>query len=390
MGRHSRGAADGTPPPAPELPARHPYAPRSAEDTGTWDRSTYRVVDVGLPPDAPVSFPLNGSHPGTQTAGPNRAPARPPEPAQRTALRSVPESSRPPESSRYGPTRADLAGLADLRYGATREPGAPRYGATRADLAEPRAGRRPEAARPAAPEPVRPEPGRPEPGRPEPVRTDFGRAEPVRTDFGRAEPVRGDFGRAEPVRGESVRGDFGRAEPVRGESRLGTLDPDRYTAPAERPAERHGATRADLAESVGATALAPRPDPEPRPDADEITDTGARRARSTFHLAPDTDQPEPYQEEPSLLLQWGIFVAQTLTGAVAGLGVWLGFYRLWSTYPFYAAPSVGAVSILMLVLARTLRRRHGHDLDLMTAIVTIGVATVLTVLPAAFTLQHLA
>ena len=354
MGRHSRGAADGTPPPAPEPPARHPYAPRSVEDTGTWDRSTYRVVDVGLPPDAPVSFPLNGSRPGTQTAGPNRAPARPgPRPDQpapphdpnrtrgrdlngrdlngdpnrtrgrdlnggrdrngtrewdltgsRTALRAVPEADtalRPPDGpSRYGATRADLAGMTELRYGATREPGAPRYGATRADLVDPAPERRPETP-------------------------------------------------------------------------------------------RYGATRADLAESLGATALAPRP--EPRTDPDEVTDTGARRARSTFHLATDTDDDEPdqhYSEEPSLLLQWGIFVAQTLTGAVAGLGVWLGFYRLWSTYPFYAVPAVGGAAIGMLVLARTLRRRHGHDLDLMTAIVTIAVATVLTVLPAAFTLQHLA
>ena len=44
----------------------------------------------------------------------------------------------------------------------------------------------------------------------------------------------------------------------------------------------------------------------------------------------------------------------------------------------------------MLVLARTLRRRHGRDLDLLTAVVTVGIITVLTVLPAAFTLQGLA
>ena len=91
----------------------------------------------------------------------------------------------------------------------------------------------------------------------------------------------------------------------------------------------------------------------------------------------------------SLILQWGIFVAQTLTGAIAGLGVWLGFYRLWSTWPFYAAPAVGVAAIAMLVLARALRRRHGRDLDLLTAVVTAGVSTVLTVLPAAFTLHGL-
>lgn len=356
MGRHSRGAADGPPPPPPEPPARHPYAARSPEDTGTWDRSTYRVVDVGLPPDAPVTFPLGGSRP-TQTAGPNRAPARnqPPEPPRdlngsRAALRSVPEAEtglRPPaEPSRYGATRVDLAGMTELRYGATREPGAPRYGATRVDLADPRL----------TPDPTR------------------ALAE-SRTG---TEPARG--------RTESRTG----TEPGLAESRYGAQD--RYRAPEPRSTERHGATRADLAESVGATALAPRP--EPRTDPDEVTDTGARRARSTFHLAPETqdgtDEAHDYDDEPSLLLQWGIFVAQTLTGAVAGLGVWLAFYRLWSTYPFYAAPSVGAATIVMLVLARILRRRHGHDLDLMTAIVTIGVATVLTVLPAAFTLQSLA
>ena len=74
MGRHSRGAADSSPPPPPEPPTKHPYAPRSAEDTGVWDHSTYRVVDVGLPADAPAAFPLGGSR--TQASGPNRAPAR--------------------------------------------------------------------------------------------------------------------------------------------------------------------------------------------------------------------------------------------------------------------------------------------------------------------------
>jgi hypothetical protein len=51
---------------------------------------------------------------------------------------------------------------------------------------------------------------------------------------------------------------------------------------------------------------------------------------------------------------------------------------------------VGAALIGMLVVARTLRRRYGQELDLLTAVVTIGVGTVLTVLPAAFTLQGLA
>jgi hypothetical protein len=193
--------------------------------------------------------------------------------------------------------------------------------------------------------------------------------------------------------------------PVRadvGEARFGATRADlAEPRPARRPepAEpRLGATRAELAESVGSTALAPRPAPDP----DEVTDTGARRARSAFRLATEADETaeetadeaaEPdehgYEREPALILQWGIFVAQTLTGAIAGLGVWLGFYRLWSTWPFYAVPAVGVAAIGMLVLARALRRRHGHDLDLLTAVVTVGIATVLTVLPAAFTVQGL-
>ncbi|MFL6127631.1 MAG: hypothetical protein ACJ73E_01015 [Mycobacteriales bacterium] len=147
---------------------------------------------------------------------------------------------------------------------------------------------------------------------------------------------------------------------------------------------RAGATRADPArpDTAGATALQPR-----LPDPDEVTDTGARRTRNTFHVA---DDPDAYAEEPSLLLMWGIFLAQTLIGGAVGLGIWLGFYRLWSTWPFYAAPAVGVALTGMLVVARMLRRRYGHDLDLLTAIVTVGVGTVLTVLPAAFTLQSLA
>ena len=53
-------------------------------------------------------------------------------------------------------------------------------------------------------------------------------------------------------------------------------------------------------------------------------------------------------------------------------------------------PAVGVAAVAMLVLARALRRRHGRDLDLLTAVVTAGIITVLTVLPAAFTLQGLA
>ncbi|HEX6756165.1 MAG TPA: hypothetical protein VF109_09490 [Mycobacteriales bacterium] len=142
---------------------------------------------------------------------------------------------------------------------------------------------------------------------------------------------------------------------------------------------RGGATRADLV--VGSTALKREETPAP----DEVTDTGARRARSTFRVA---EEPEPY-DEPSLLLQWGVFLLQTLTAAAVGLGVWLGFYRLWSTWAFYAVPAVGVVLVGMLALARLLRRRYGHELDLVTAIVTVAVGTVLTVLPAAFTLQSI-
>ncbi len=174
-----------------------------------------------------------------------------------------------------------------------------------------------------------------------------------------------------------------------------------------RGRRRAGATRADLLRSddgseqppsgrrrahpdtAGATALMPRIDPveAPAPDPDEVTDTGARRARSAFRVA--EEPADDRYDEPSLVLQWGIFIVQTLTGAAVGLGVWLGFFRLWSTWPFYAAPAVGAAMILMLVVARALRRRSGHELDLLTAVVTVGVGTVLAVLPAAFTLQGL-
>ncbi|HZB49638.1 MAG TPA: hypothetical protein VE547_11145, partial [Mycobacteriales bacterium] len=179
--------------------------------------------------------------------------------------------------------------------------------------------------------------------------------------------------------------------PVRGRRRAGATRADLAAlAEAEETRggrRRAGAARADLAHTAGSTALQPR-----LPEPDEVTDTGAHRARSTFRLAdePDPAAEDAYAEEPSLVLQWGIFLAQTLTGAAVGLGVWLGFYRRWSTWPFYAAPAVGAALIGMLVVARALRRRYGHELDLLTAVVTVGVGTVLTVLPAAFTLQGLA
>ncbi len=48
----------------------------------------------------------------------------------------------------------------------------------------------------------------------------------------------------------------------------------------------------DLAESVGSTALAPRPAADP----DEVTDTGARRARSAFRLATEDDEDDETDE----------------------------------------------------------------------------------------------
>ena len=134
MGRHSQGSAEGTPPPLPDPPGRHPYAPRSVEDTGVWDHSTYRVVDVGLPsgavPAAPAggstaAFPLGGSAPGR-----DRTDARDALAPRGGPLRSVPEFGAPP--SRYG---APQTGSREELRPPAAEP--PPYGATRADLAEP-------------------------------------------------------------------------------------------------------------------------------------------------------------------------------------------------------------------------------------------------------------
>jgi len=325
----------------------------------------------------------------------------------------------PTIESRFGGRRGDggesrfrgsSAGPAELPFGG----GEPRFGATRADLVEPRSGgslvdsgesrlRAPLAepgesrlggsrlggSRFGADESRLPPPPAPglTPERPEPrfgaTRADLLDPRLTRRD-GPAEP------RADLLDPRLTRRD-GPAEP---RVDLGEPRPGRRADAAE---PRYGATRVDLAESVGSTALAPRPAADP----DEVTDTGARRARSAFRLATEDDEdgetgeaghdePEDeHEHEPALLLQWAIFVAQTLTGAVAGIGVWLGFYRLWSTWPFYAVPAVGVAAIATLVLARTLRRRHGRDLDLLTAVVTAVVITVLTVLPAAFTLQGL-
>jgi hypothetical protein len=362
MGRHSRGAGE-SPPPLPDPPTRHPYAPRSPEDTGTWDRSTYRVVDVGLP-----SQPSAGG------------------PAARPPLRSVPEFDGPP--SRFGAAES-----------ATRQDTASRL-------------RRPD------PSDTGPRLRPPDPAdtgsRLRPADTGSRLRPPDLTDTGsrlrRAESYGVEASVHGATRADLYESRYGAEPPRRPADPYDRLEPPRYGAtradladPRLRPdgaGPRYGATRADLAESVGSTALAARPAPDP----DEVSDTGARRARSAFHLAPEADEahesdyetdyepdygPDYDDPEPSLLLQWGIFLAQTLTGALAGIGIWLGFYRLWSTWPFYAVPSVGVAAIGMLVLARTLRRRHGHDLDLLTAIVTVGVITVLTVLPAAFTLQDL-
>jgi hypothetical protein len=428
MGRHSRGAGE-APEPLPDPPARHPYAPRSVEDTGGQDRGTYLVVDVGLPEGAPGSEPsglrsVRELGTGPSRFGPGESATRlDPEPPRYGATRAdlaapglSPTQSgfRPhtdpadtrfgaPVEQRSGATRADLAwsrfggsaepglgapesrfdgpaeagfgGPAEQRFGA---PAEPRFGATRADLAQSRFGG-PAGSRVGAPESRFGGPAESRFGGP----ADSRLGPPVQSGSGA--PTESRFGGPAESRFGAARADL--AEP-----RFGATRADLYQGPVDPedgPAPRYGA------ESVGSIALAPRPAPDP----DEVTDTGARRARSAFRLATETATEETHEDheddyetehEPSLLLQWGIFVAQTLTGAVAGLGVWLGFYRLWSTWPFYAVPAVGVAAIGMLVIARTLRRRHGHDLDLLTAAVTVGISTVLTVLPAAFTLQNLA
>jgi hypothetical protein len=512
MGRHSRGSGE-APAPLPDPPTRHPYAPRSTEDTGDWDRGSYRVVDVGLPPDTPGAAgsaePLRsggeprGGH-GAARAEPAPLPphhagpqTRPGDPRGRSAPdaaalggprfgASDPGESRfggapaeprfgvgrPPDvgEPHFGATRADLAGTrfggaapgagepafggsrpdadphfrgpatgpAESRFG-----GEPQFGATRADLAQSRFGGEPQFGAARADLAESRFGGEPQFGatRADLAQSRFGgepqfgaaRADLAESRFGRsaADPGESRFGGGRADVGESRFRDLDPAESRfrdqgPGESRFGgprfgagesrlpaPVDPGLAPVRADlaeprfgatrldlaepRPAleggvaePRFGATRADLAASVGSTALAPRPAPDP----DEVTDTGARRARSAFRVATEDDEDEhdaeePDEHEPALILQWGIFVAQTLTGAIAGLGVWLGFYRLWSTWPFYAVPAVGVAAIGMLVLARALRRRHGRDLDLLTAVVTVGVSTVLTVLPAAFTLHGL-
>ena len=406
------------------------------------DRRSYRVVDVGMPPGTPgepgSSEPLRyGGEPrrghGATRAEP--APPRPHHPAPQTRPddprgRSAPDAAAfggaPPAEPRFGggrrpdagepqfgATRADLAGTrfggsapdgGEPRFGGSRpdvDPrfrgpatgraesrfgGEPHFGATRADLAESRFGGSAADTGESRFGAGRADAGEPRFRDPDPAESRFGGS---RLGVGESRFGAGESRLAAPVEPglAPVRADL--AESRFGATRVDLAEPRPGRDGAVE--SRFGATRADLAASVGSTALAPRPAQDP----DEVTDTGARRARSAFRLATEDEEEHDEEEhdeperEPALILQWGIFVAQTLTGAIAGLGIWLGFYRLWSTWPFYAVPAVGIAAIGMLVLARALRRRHGRDLDLLTAVVTAGVSTVLTVLPAAFTLHGL-
>ena len=159
-----------------------------------------------------------------------------------------------------------------------------------------------------------------------------------------------------------------------------------------------GAARRRSARGSTAPPVRPLPDPDAdrpgrrsrRPDD---TGTGTGRTPALRAVDPGTADPGStgvhygFEDEPSLWLQWGLFVLQTLLGAACGLGVWLGFYQLWDRWPFYAAPAVGVAIATMLVVARTLRRRYGHELDLLTSLLAVGVGVVLTVLPAAFLIQ---
>lgn len=134
-------------------------------------------------------------------------------------------------------------------------------------------------------------------------------------------------------------------------------------------------------------ALPPLPVAEP-----DESDRRSARALRSVDSDPDASENTGihygFEDEPSLLLQWGAFILQTLVGAACGLGAWLGFYQLWERWPFYTAPAAGAAMAIMLAVTRSIRRRYGHELDLLTAVLTVGVGVVLTVLPAAFVLQH--
>ena len=365
MGRHSRGAG-AAPAPLPDPPTRHPYAPRSVEDTGDSDRRTYRVVDVGLPPGAarrgcrrrpgPAGRLRRRGAAGTAPPGRTSAALRFRAPAPRPGRVAMRRDSAPRADSRVGgpaagPGRAALRrrpgpdparGRVSARRRRTRPE--PRFGATRADLAspgrQPRGRRRAELRRRAGGSAgarvrrvygesggvrgsagrrrTRPSPGSAGVGRPGerhlagpgggpgrlPVRRESGRPGPSGTCRPRR-PIRprpgsAPGGRTSPSR--AVRATESRlAAPGRAGVGAGSAGPRRVavrrdpgrpgraapgTAAGAGAESRYGATRPDLAESVGSTALAPRPAPDP----DEVTDTGARRARSAFRLATETDE----------------------------------------------------------------------------------------------------
>ncbi len=185
------------------------------------------------------------------------------------------------------------------------------------------------------------------------------------------------------------------ADPATGRSGVRALpDPDAYPSTPSRSGRsgragrgRRGEDPADTAERDWVASL--RSPAEP-------TDAAEREpsVRSLHAVDSDPDSSEHtgihygFEDEPSLLLQWGGFIVQTVVGAACGLGVWLGFYQLWDRWPFYTAPAAGAAMAIMLAITRSIRRRYGHELDLLTAVLAVGVGVVLTVLPAAFVLQH--
>ena len=375
MGRHSRGSGE-PPAPLPDPPARHPYAPRSAEDTGDSDRQTYRVVDVGPPAGyggaASVAAP-GRRRLGTPLGRANRAGCR-----RRTRSAAVGSGFRAPDGfgadrrePRFGATRSDLVDSRPIApTGESRRlaPSTERVPAGGADGASP-GGRRRRASPGSAgavgtvasrgsPPPQRVRPGSRSaaasrvsapPGRIWSSRAPVGRlwtvASPAsgprwlsRASLASASPASAAPGSAVPgsarTTPELPPPPAPGPAPVRPEPRFGAtradlLDPQltRRDGPVEpridlaepRPGRRgaaeprFGATRAGSRRSVGSTALAPRPAADP----DEVTDTGARRARSRSASPPRTDErgrrgrpttedeDDEHEREPALILQWG-------------------------------------------------------------------------------------
>ena len=160
-----------------------------------------------------------------------------------------------------------------------------------------------------------------------------------------------------------------RTRPSRGSAPPGRISPSRWDRRRWRRGRRRTRTRSPTPAPAAPAPRSASPPRRTRTEAGEVAEDQRRRGRARRARA-GADPPVGHLRRPDADRR------RSPASASGSASTGSGRPGRSTRCPRSASPPIA-----MLVLARALRRRHGRDLDLLTAVVTAGVSTVLTVLP---------